>query len=468
MKKNTTKSSPKQTKIARVEPCDDTLSGRGGLALFARYLESIELEGPIAKLFGGLRKSAKGLGVWKIFLQLFCFFVDGTSRHLVYFDQLKKDPAYAALLETTPDKLLSSHQVKRFFRAFNFFKALLFRKLLRQLFLWRLKLEEPSVVVLGLDTMVLDNDEAGKREGVKPTYKKVKGYQPLQLTWGRFIVDALFRSGDKHSNHGDDAVKMVTTVVKLIRAHYRPDVPILIRMDAGFFDANLFAALEALEVGYICGGKLYEDVRSFAESAPAQGWRGLRNGKVEWEWLEFGDRRGSWKKFRRAFYCRLAVDGKGQRRFEFARPDSVIYSNLGMGGPVDAIFRAAGEGARLKAKNIVTEYHHRGADELCHRSLKDFADEELPFKHFAQNAAWYYTLLTAFFLFEAFAEDVCESAVPVTAYPTRVRRTVIDIAAKFVRHAGELILKIARPVWETLDFGRLWKLANAPPSFAWL
>jgi hypothetical protein len=468
MIKNTTKTIPGKNTIARVEPCDDTLSGRGGLALFARYLDRLGLHGPITELFGGLRKSKKGLPVGETFVQLFSFFADGTSRHLVHFDRIKQDPSSAAVLETTPEKLLSSHTVKRFFRAFNFPTALLFRQLLRQLFLWRLNLAKPAVVVFGLDTMVMDNDEAEKREGVKPTYKKVKGFQPLQLTWGRFIVDALFRSGEKHSNHGDDAVKMLTSAVQAVRAHYRADAPILIRMDAGFFDAKLFAALEALGVGYIGGGKLYDDVRSFAESAPARSWRRLKKGKVEWEWLEFGDRRGSWDKFRRALYCRLSVDGSGQRRFEFARPDSVIYTNLGMGGPVDALFKAAGEAARLKAENIVAEYHHRGADELCHRGLKDFADEELPFQRFAPNAAWYYTLLTAFFLFEAFQEDVCAPVVPVTAYPTRVRRAVIDIAAKLVRHAGRIILKIARPLWEALDFGRLWKLATAPPAFAWV
>jgi hypothetical protein len=31
--------------------------------------------------------------------------------------------------------------------------------------------------------MVLDNDEALRREGCDPTYKKVKGFQPLHLIW---------------------------------------------------------------------------------------------------------------------------------------------------------------------------------------------------------------------------------------------------------------------------------------------
>ena len=81
------------------------------------------------------------------------------------------------------------------------------------------------------------------REGAKPTYKKVKGFQPLQLTWGRFIVDAYFRSGEKHHNHGDDARRTLAKAVQLIRAHYRAEVPMIVRIDSGFFDDKLSAAL---------------------------------------------------------------------------------------------------------------------------------------------------------------------------------------------------------------------------------
>jgi hypothetical protein len=47
-------------------------------------------------------------------------------------------------------------------------------------------------VILGLDSMVLDNDEALVRHGVRPTYKRVKGFQPLQMTWKGFVIDAVF------------------------------------------------------------------------------------------------------------------------------------------------------------------------------------------------------------------------------------------------------------------------------------
>jgi hypothetical protein len=100
-----------------------------------------------------------------------CFFVDGTSRHVTYFDQLREDDGYAGGIETDRADMASSHQVKRFFKAFAWTRVFLFRRLLQTLFLWRLRIIRPEVVELGIDTMVMDNDDALCRDGVKPTYK---------------------------------------------------------------------------------------------------------------------------------------------------------------------------------------------------------------------------------------------------------------------------------------------------------
>ncbi len=229
--------------IDKIGITSDTLSSRGGLSFFVRYLRNICLGPHIVRLFGGMRKNRKGQPVTEIFKQLFCNFVDGTSRHLVHFDLLKEDAGYAGTIESSQDKLLSSHAVKRFFQEFSWYRIWLFRGLLQELFIWRLNLTKPEVVKLGIDTMVMDNDEAKKRHGVQPTYKKVKGFQPLQMTWGRFIIDAVFRGGKKHSNYGDTVVKMVRHIVKKIRKKYREDVPIIIKLDSGFFDQKLLARL---------------------------------------------------------------------------------------------------------------------------------------------------------------------------------------------------------------------------------
>jgi hypothetical protein len=453
--------------IDDVAPTSEALSSRGGLSLFVRYLTGIALFPHLERLFGSLRKSSKGQSISEIFKQIFCFFVDGTSRHLVYFDQLSEDIGYAQTIETPTDAMLSSHAVKRFFGSFWWPRIYLFRRLLQKLFIWRLKLEKPEAVVLGIDVMVMDNDEAPKRHGVRPTYKKEKGFAPLQMTWGRFIIDAVFRSGDKHSNHSDTVQKMVEHVVRQIRKHYRADVPIVIRCDSGFFDQKVFDSFEALGIGYICAGRLVSDLKAFAEKAPRDGWTTYQQKRTVWEYVEFGDRRGKWKRFRRAIYCRKASENQ-QLLCDFARSHTVFYTNLGRGEQIDERLRACGLGHLMEAERIIRDYHSRGRDELVHRALKDFAAQELPFKRFAQNAAFYHAMLLAFFLYEAFKEDVCAPVLQPLAYPTTFRRKIIDIAAKIVRHSGRVIIKVPEAIWKQLRFDELWKRSAQPPTFVWV
>ncbi len=342
--------------LSKVEITSDTLTGRGGLALFSRYIRNVGVFEHVERLFGPLRRSGKGLQVPELFHQLFCFLVDGTSRHLVYFNAVRQEEGYAGAIETAPERMASSHQVKR--------------------------------LLLGLDTMVMDNDEARMREGCQPTYKKVKGFQPLQLTWGPFIVDALFRGGKKHGNAGDTAARVVRDTVTFVRRRYRADVPIVVAMDSGFFDRKLFRAFEELGIGYVCTGKLYDDLTDRARSMDPSLWSTYDNGHQLWEYFEFGHRRPSWKRtgWRRALYTRPAYED-AQRLLEFARPDTVLYTNLGQGGPIDGFLQGAGYSEWTTPERIIELHHGRGRDELVHRALKDFRAEQLPFKRFQANAA---------------------------------------------------------------------------------
>ena len=461
-----TKDAESKTIIDAVEVTSDILTGRAGLSLFVRYLRNIGLQGQLETFFGSLRRSRKGQPIMEVFKQLFCFFVDGTSRHLVHFDALCQDEGYARVIESDPKAMLSSHAVKRFFGRFWWPWIYLFRQVLQRLFLWRLGLAKPEVVILGIDTMVMDNDEAAKRHGVRPTYKNVKGFQPLQMSWGRLIVDAVFRRGDAHSNHSDTVEKMVRHMVGKIRKHYRGDVPIILRLDSGFFDQKLFKVFEELGIGYLCGGKLYEDIKGYVSKVDHQSWRRYECGRNAWTYVELGDRRESWDRYRRAFFCRPLNDGD-QLVMEFARPDTMIYTNLGRGEALDKALIRCGREDLLEVSGIIGTYHDRGNDELVYRAFKEFGFEELPFKRFVQNAAVYYTMLTAFFLYECFKEDVCAEVVQIGAYATTLRRKVIDIAAKIVRHGGKVILKVTATTYEQLKFLDLWTRSGMPPQYQW-
>ncbi|MFU2158291.1 hypothetical protein [Caldisericum sp. AR60] len=63
--------------------------------------------------------------------------------------------------------------------------------------------------------MVMDNNDAKIREGVSPTYKGVKGFQPLQVYWNGYLIDAVFRGG-KSINHSDTVRNSITILKKKI------------------------------------------------------------------------------------------------------------------------------------------------------------------------------------------------------------------------------------------------------------
>lgn len=457
MKQNGNKS---KCRISKVEVTTDTLTGRGGMALFVRYIEKVRICDLLLRSFGYIRKSSKGASVWNIFKQVLCFFYDGTSRHLTYFDQLKKDSGYTAVIENTEEEMVSSHQVKRFFKAFGWLCGGIFRKILKQMFIWRLRIDKPEVIYLTLDTMVMDNDEAEKRQGVQPTYKKVKGFQPLQIIWKNKIVDAIFRGGKKHSNYGRTVINMVTDIVELIRKEYSETVPIVLRIDSGFFDEENFEAFDKLGILFIATGKMFRGIKEYISEQEGT-WQRYDNGHQEWDYIEFGYRCESWGKFYRAIYTRPYYDGE-QRLLDFARPDNIILTNIGINNKA---LENCSEGMTRElttVESIISNHHQRGADELPHRGLKEFGFEELPFKRFAANSALYYCMVIAFFLFETFKEDVLKEVIPVGSYATTVRRKALDFAAKIISKGGQIILKVTQAIMDTLRFDKLWEKCNNP------
>ena len=153
------------------------------------------------------------MGLGQFLKQMFAFFMDGTDMSISSF----KDQGYTSVLENTSDEMASSHQIKRMFRKLVIIPNALFNKILHELFVWRLKIESPKIILLGVDTMVMDNDQSKKKEGCEVTYKQKKGFQPLHISWGPFLIDVLFRNGSAHSNHGTDYTDRVTAIEQLIR-----------------------------------------------------------------------------------------------------------------------------------------------------------------------------------------------------------------------------------------------------------
>jgi hypothetical protein len=446
-------------KIDKIETTNDCLSSRAGLSLVVRYIKSTRICHILAKIFAFVKKTAKGTGLLSLFLQLICFFFDGSNLRLTHFDKLKNDEGYAASIETAVKQMASSHTIKRFFRVISKVRVWLFRKVLKQLFIWRLGIEKPKLIKIGLDTMVMDNDDALKKEGVEPTYKKVKGFQPLQMYWGRYIIDAIFRNGKAHSNHGNHAIRMVKEIVKLIRKHYSKDVPIILMADTGFFDNKLFTCSNLLHIGFVIGGKMYADVKECIVNHPDEEFFEYTKNKKTWLYCEFMDKRKSWDSSWRMIYTKPISDDEGQILLEFARPETIIYTNIGMDNFITKAILAVKETKKttISPQAIITLYHQRGRDELVNRGLKDFGSEQLPFKRFSSNAGFYYMMVISFFLFESFKYDINCEIIPLQWYATTFRRRCLDIAGKIVRTGRQVIMKIAYSAYQMLRFDVLWE-----------
>ncbi len=456
-----------KTKITKIRATNDKISSRGGLALFLRYIANIKLYELIASvfllkiIFGG-----KGLSLQQFLKQIFAYFMDGTDMSISGFDKKKTDKGYASVLENIETDMASSHQIKRFFIKLSIIPNQLYDKVLHELFMWRLKMESPKIIFLGIDTMVLDNDDSKKKEGCEVTYKKKKGFQPLHITWGPFLIDVLFRNGKAHSNHGTDYTDRIKAIVELIRERYSCDVPIILCADSGFADQKAFDYFDTINVHFITTSRIYEDIKEYSELMPSEQYEELAKDKLIWRLFEFASKRGTWKRFRRSIFTTLSCDENGQYIIGIGnkRTDNLIFTNIGTNEVADQRLVKAGGEEYLKAINIVKLSHQRGADELIHRSIKELATkEQLPFKRMGMNRAYYFMLVIVHFIFETYKRDVTNEVLSITSYPNTFRRKVIDFATKITSGSGYVILNIPKTIFDNFKLNDLWKKCQSPP-----
>ncbi|MBI9069313.1 MAG: transposase [Salinivirgaceae bacterium] len=275
----------------------------------------------------------------------------------------------------------------------------------------------------------------------------------------------LFRKGSAHSNHGTDYAYRVRVVVELIRKRYSKEVPIIICADSGFADQKAFSCFEdELHIHYITTSRLYKDVRNYAELIKTDAYGEFTNGKVVWRYFEFANKLTSWKKFRRSIFTTLSCDEQGQYLMGIDKTDCLIYTNIGNNKIADERLRAAGGENFFETSAIIQLSHKRGADELIHRSIKEMATkEQLPFKKFGMNRAYYFLLVISHFIFEAYKRDVTVGTIPISVYPNTFRRRLIDFAVKITSGGRNVFLNVTRDIYETYKLDDIWQKCQSPP-----
>jgi len=216
-------------------------------------------------------------------------------------------------------------------------------------------------------------------------------------------------------------------------------------------------------VGFVCFGKLYDTVTEYVKGCDVHEFSTYNSGGESWRFLEFGNKLKSWNRigFLRTIYTSLVCEENGQMILEFARPDSVIYTKIRTGSRLAELLMEAGHGECVDAEQIIAMAHARGNSELTNRSFNDFmTSEQLPFKRFGMNAAYYYLMVIGHFLMDCYNSDVLQgvvSAIGANSYPTTIRRRVIGFAATIVKSANAVRLKITQATHRFINAETLCK-----------
>jgi len=448
--------------INKIETTSEKISSRGGLLPIIRYIEKSGFIDWSAQNLSWLKKNNKGVTVPSAIRQIIAAMIDGNAEHVSHFDQLRKDPTWLALLEIDEKSVVSSSAIKRLLKGTVVSNFSSMRKALHHIFLSRLRKESPDIIVLDIDTMVLNNEGAKKRHGCKPTYKKVCGFQPLQVTWNGMMVDALFRNGSANSNHGNDVQRVLKKLVKFIRKEYKEDVSIIVTTDSGFMDQKLFDFyMKELDIFFCCNGKSYASVTEKGDEIFKKSNNEYSHKKSIWKYCEFFSALDSWKiEPLRTIYTKCICESNGQYVAETGALSSVIYTN---------IEEDSGLLNYSDAQSIIELAHSRGKSELTNRSFKEFmGTERFPFKQFSMNGIWYYLQAIAHALLECFKCDVllsCCSGISRGSYPNMIRRRFIDVGMKLVKGGGVVKAKVHESIASKTGIIDAWLRCNALSPF---
>ena len=437
-KKATTKKQQSRRNIKHLGTTSDTLTSRAGLVPFANFLDSCQASTKISLELSDMRKSQKGIKLDDAFFQLLMFFADGTGQSLATFDKLRKDPSWKAI--TGAVKPLGTAQLKRLLDNVAPSHIEKIRPLIRQSAISALKAKSPERVILFLDSSVYDNDGAKCRGGVEYTYKKKEGYHPINLIWQGMYMDTVFQKGSCSTNHDGVAIEMIKEITPLIREALGEDIPIIVRMDSGYFDQKIFSACDYLKINFVCAGKRYKDHQVFERKHIDDFDGTFQNKGCTWKYCEFKERRSTWPTDMdyRALFLR-AIEENGEALLGL--DSRIILTNL----------------SEEEASNdeIIKYDHSRGADELTHRVAKEFRSERMPCLDYTHNNFLYTMSILALNLFQIFKRDI--AGFSWDSYPLTLRRKLFDVAGKIVDTSRELTLKVTEWTMKELSFEEIWR-----------
>ena len=317
---------------------------------------------------------------------------------------------------------------------------------------YNIRIEPVSTGHLPVDCDVTPHDNSNtKKEGIGWTYKGFMGYSPINAYLGKYMINCEFRNGEQHSQK--NAVEFFAQTIRLTRK--LTDKPLLFRLDSGH-DANanvkLFKNSEGVD--YIIKRNLRSETPEqwlrIAKNVEGVVIRQPRTGKT----VYVGSTNG--------------IDLE-QEKIEGCERERIVFEVIVRQNKKDGQMLLIPEievstwrtslGDEVADNMIIELYKQHAVCEQFHSEIKtDIGLERFPSGKRSTNAAVLKLAMIAFTILRLIGDvSLLVGTGKQRHEVSRIRfRTVIQrficIAARVVRHAKKLILKLGRRDFWRHDF----------------
>jgi len=290
-------------------------------------------------------------------------------------------------------------------------------------------------VTLDVDTQLI---ETTKSEA-KYCYDGYKAYQAMKVVWAEnlLILADEFREGNVYP--GKDIQRMVDEAVAVLPSK---EWKINIRSDSAAYDQEILDHWDGNHWSFAVSADMTPQLKQEIERLPENSWQLYRTQKGgvirEWSEVVYVPSRVSEKKDSLPYrYLVIRVRRQQGELFEDGtqvRHYSVVTNLWEMEG------QALLEWQRGKAGTV---------EQVHHILISDLAGGVFPSYRHGANAAWLRLQVLTYNLLQLL-KKVALAEEYASAQPKRLRFAIFTMIGRLVKHAGQMLLRIATETWEAI------------------
>ncbi|OGW48276.1 MAG: hypothetical protein A2078_03130 [Nitrospirae bacterium GWC2_57_9] len=404
----------------KIEKTAEELTAHGGLALLAEYNHGMGLREQADRHLPG-PGSNRGYAA-SAFVDSLALLLQAGGRHLEDLRELRREGPLLKLVgrDEIPDSDTVGDWLRRMGDPKTGQAGLVGLGVVRDTLNHRLlRRDERKDYTLDMDAMQVE----GEKRDAHYTYQGEKGYMPMLgylFEPGICLLDE-FREGNESPGAGHvafylDCVQRMPVGKRIAR----------FRADSASYQAELINELEEDDVFWTITADQDAAVSKLIQNIPEEAWRRPYSG-CDYELAETVHSMG---KTKTSF--RLVIKREERKQKSLFEQEKYFHYAVATNLPEEK-----------SALDVLAWHNQRGQAENFNKELKlGFGQDQMPCGQSHANAVYFRIGVIAYNLFVGFKQLACPSAWGRHTIAT-FRWKLVQIAGRIVRHAGQVVLKLA-------------------------